>query len=60
MVIPGAPGHFDEPLYLELLTALGARFDAAGFDLRFSPPRDPEDERAVYIAAWWKGDAPMG
>jgi LacI family transcriptional regulator len=48
MVIPGAPGHFDEPLYLELLTALGARFDAAGFDLTVLAARDPDDERAVY------------
>jgi LacI family transcriptional regulator len=48
MVIPGAPGHFDEPLYLELLTTLSARFDAAGFDLTVLAARDPEEERAVY------------
>jgi len=48
MVIPGTPGHFDEPLYLELLTALGARFDAAGFDLTVLAARDPDEERAVY------------
>jgi LacI family transcriptional regulator len=48
MVIPGTPGHFDEPLYLELLTALGARFDAAGFDLTVLAARDPEEESAVY------------
>jgi LacI family transcriptional regulator len=48
MVIPGAPGHFDEPLYLELLTTLGARFDAAGLDLTVLAARDPDEERAVY------------
>jgi LacI family transcriptional regulator, galactose operon repressor len=48
MVLPGTPGHFDEPLYLELLTALGARFDAAGFDLTVLAARDLGEERAVY------------
>jgi LacI family transcriptional regulator len=48
MVIPGTPGHFDEPLYLELLTALGARFDAAGLDLTVLAARDADEERAVY------------
>jgi LacI family transcriptional regulator len=48
MVIPGTPGHFDEPLYLELLTTLGARFDAAGFDLTVLAARDPKEEAAVY------------
>jgi LacI family transcriptional regulator len=48
MVIPGTPGHFDEPLYLELLTTLGARFDAAGFDLTVLAARDPAEEAAVY------------
>jgi LacI family transcriptional regulator len=48
MVLPGTPGHFDEPLYLELLTALGARFDAAGYDLTVLAARDLAEERAVY------------
>jgi LacI family transcriptional regulator len=48
MVIPGTPGHFDEPLYLELLTTLGVCFDAAGFDLTILAARDPDEERAVY------------
>ena len=60
MVIPGTPGHFDEPLYLELLTALGARFDAAGFDLTVLAARDPARGSARSIGAWWRGGAPTG
>jgi LacI family transcriptional regulator len=48
MVIPGDPGHFDEPLYLELLSALGARFDQAGFDLTVLAARAGAEELAVY------------
>lgn len=48
MVLPGAPGHFDEPLYLELLSALSTRFDAAGFDLTVLAARSGAEELAVY------------
>ncbi len=48
MVIPGDPGHFDEPLYLELLAALGARFDEAGLDLTVLAARAGAEELAVY------------
>jgi len=48
MVLPGAPGHFDEPLYLELLTALSARLDAAGLDLTVLAARSGAEELAVY------------
>jgi LacI family transcriptional regulator len=48
MVIPGDPGHFDEPLYLELLSSLGARFDELGFDLTVLAARAGAEEAAVY------------
>ena len=48
LVLPGDPGHFDEPLYMELLAALGARFDAAGLDLMVLAARSPDEELALY------------
>jgi len=48
IVLPGNPGHFDEPLYMELLAALGARFDAAGLDLMVLAARSPTEELALY------------
>jgi LacI family transcriptional regulator len=48
LVLPGDPGHFDEPLYMELLAALGARFDAAGLDLMVLAARSPGEELALY------------
>jgi LacI family transcriptional regulator, galactose operon repressor len=48
MVLPGDPGHFDEPLYLQLLTALGERLDAAGLDLTVLAARTASAEAAVY------------
>ncbi len=48
LVLPGDPGHFDEPLYMELLAALGARFDAAGLDLMVLAARSPSEELALY------------
>jgi LacI family transcriptional regulator len=48
MVLPGDPGHFDEPLYLQLLTALGERLDAAGLDLTVLAARTAAAETAVY------------
>src|SRR5438477_1644006 len=48
IVLPGDPGHFDEPLYMELLAALGARLDAAGLDLMVLAARSPVEELALY------------
>ncbi len=48
LVLPGDPGHFDEPLYMELLAALGTRFDAAGLDLMVLAARSPAEELALY------------
>jgi len=48
LVLPGDPGHFDEPLYMELLAALGARLDAAGLDLMVLAARSPSEELALY------------
>src|SRR5262249_49640355 len=48
LVLPGDPGHFDEPLYMELLAALGARFDAARLDLMVLAARTPSEELALY------------
>lgn len=48
LVLPGDPGHFDEPLYMELLAALGARFDTAGFDLMVLAARSAAEELALY------------
>jgi LacI family transcriptional regulator len=48
IVLPGDPGHFDEPLYMELLAALGARFDTAELDLMVLAARSPTEELALY------------
>lgn len=48
LVLPGDPGHFDEPLYMELLAALGAGLDAAGLDLMVLAARSPSEELALY------------
>ncbi|MGH7123061.1 MAG: LacI family DNA-binding transcriptional regulator [Stellaceae bacterium] len=48
LVLPGDPGHFDEPLYMELLAALGAQLDAAGLDLMVLAARSPAEELALY------------
>jgi len=48
LVLPGDPGHFDEPLYMELLAALGARLDAAGLDLMVLAARSAAEELALY------------
>lgn len=44
MVLPTAHGRFDEPLYIELLAAMGPHFVAAGYDLTLlaAPPGDEE------------------
>ena len=48
LVLPGDPGHFDEPLYMELLAALGAGLDAAELDLMVLAARSPAEELALY------------
>ena len=48
MVVPGDPGQFAEPLYLELLAVCGGVFDAAGLDLTVLAARQGADEMAVY------------
>jgi LacI family transcriptional regulator len=48
MVVPGDPGQFAEPLYLELLAVCGTVFDAAGLDLTVLAARQGTDELAVY------------
>ena len=48
LVLPGDPGHFDEPLYMELLAALGAGFDTAGLDLMVLAARSAAEELALY------------
>jgi LacI family transcriptional regulator len=44
MVLPTAHGRFDEPLYLELLAAMGPHFSKAGYDITLlaAPPGDEE------------------
>jgi LacI family transcriptional regulator len=44
MVLPTAHGRFDEPLYIELLAAMGPHFVKAGYDLTLlaAPPGDEE------------------
>jgi LacI family transcriptional regulator len=44
MVLPTAHGRFDEPLYIELLAAMGPHFVSAGYDLTLlaAPPGDEE------------------
>jgi LacI family transcriptional regulator len=48
LVLPGDPGHFDEPLYMEVLAALGAGLGAAGLDLMVLAARSPAEELALY------------
>jgi LacI family transcriptional regulator len=44
MVLPTGHGRFDEPLYTELLAAMGPHFNKAGYDLTLlaAPPGDEE------------------
>jgi LacI family transcriptional regulator len=44
MVLPTGHGRFDEPLYMELLAAMGPHFNQAGYDLTLlaAPPGDEE------------------
>ncbi len=44
MVLPTEPGQFNEPLYIELLAAMGKRLAGAGYDLTLlaSPPGTEE------------------
>lgn len=44
MVLPTAHGRFDEPLYIELLAAMGPHFVKAGYDVTLlaAPPGDEE------------------
>jgi LacI family transcriptional regulator len=48
VVLPTSPGHFDDPFFLRMLAAMGARLAVAGLDLLVSAAPPGEDELRVY------------
>jgi LacI family transcriptional regulator len=59
LVIPGAPGRFYEPLFVDLAAAIGTRLAEADLDLTLLAPRPGEPELAAYerILAGARADA---
>ena len=48
MVLPAAPGQFDDPFFLRMLSALGPRLEQAGLDLLVTTARPGVDEMRAY------------
>jgi LacI family transcriptional regulator len=48
MVLPAAPGQFDDPFFLRMFAALGPRLDQAGLDLLVTTARPGADETRAY------------
>jgi LacI family transcriptional regulator len=47
LVLPAEPGHFDEPLFMEMIVAIGARLARADLDLIVMAAREgPEEDKA--------------
>jgi len=48
VVLPAQPGHFDDPFFLQVLTAIGRRLAEADFDLLVAAAQPGEAELKVY------------
>nr|WP_283949686.1 substrate-binding domain-containing protein [Limobrevibacterium gyesilva] len=48
MVLPAAPGQFDDPFFLRMLAAMGPRLDQAQLDLLVTTARPGADEMRAY------------
>jgi LacI family transcriptional regulator len=48
VVLPAAPGQFDDPFFLRMLAAFGPRLDQAGLDLLVTTARPGADETRAY------------
>lgn len=48
MVLPAEPGHFNEPLYIELLASIGERLAEQGYDLTLIAALPGPDELKTY------------
>jgi LacI family transcriptional regulator len=48
MVLPAAPGQFDDPFFLRMFSSLGPRLDQAGLDLLVTTARPGADEMRAY------------
>ena len=48
LILPGEPGHFNEPLYIELLAPIGERLAEDGFDLTLIAASPGPDELKTY------------
>lgn len=48
LVLPTEPGHFNEPLYIELLAPIGDRLAKAGYDLTLIAATPGPDEMKMY------------
>ena len=48
LILPGEPGHFNEPLYIELLAPIGERLAQDGYDLTLIAAPPGPDELKTY------------
>jgi LacI family transcriptional regulator len=48
LVLPAEPGHFDEPLFMEMIVAIGARLARADLDLIVMAARQGAEEEKAY------------
>jgi len=48
LILPTEPGHFDEPLYIQMLAPIGDRLAQAGFDLTLIAATPGPDEIQMY------------
>jgi LacI family transcriptional regulator len=48
IVLPAAPGHFDDPFFMRMLAGVGPHLAAAGLDLLVSTASPGADELATY------------
>src|SRR5437762_1066531 len=48
LILPTEPGHFDEPLYIQMLAPIGDRLARAGYDLTLIAATPGPDETKMY------------